>query len=272
MTNYLVPKTMEEGIKFAEYISSSGMVPPNYKNKPKDILCAIGYGMEIGLKPFQALQSIAVINGKPSLWGDALIALAIGHPECKDFKEWIDGEGEEAVAHCEITRSGRSSVISKTFSVEDAQKAGLWNKSGPWKSYPKVMLQQRATTFAIRRAFPDALKGFTSTEELHDIPGNKPLIDEDTTKPLLEEAVEEEASQEEQASVFLTEEERGVFVGWVKAHGIDGAKAGQLLGDLGIASSHKIPVAQLDEVKTFFEKEVERLKNKEKAEMEGAAI
>jgi len=78
--------------------------------------------------------------------------------------------------------------------------------------------------------------------------------------------------QAKKAPVFLTEEEREVFVGWVKDHGIDGAKAGQLLGGLGIASSHKIPATQLDEVKAFFQKEIERLAKKEQVEMEEATI
>tara|TARA_R110001583_G_scaffold57152_2_gene171642 strand:- start:599 stop:1243 length:645 start_codon:yes stop_codon:yes gene_type:complete len=78
--------------------------------------------------------------------------------------------------------------------------------------------------------------------------------------------------QAKKAPVFLTEEAREVFVGWVKDHGIDGAKAGQLLGDLGIDSSHKIPTNQLEEVKAFFQKEIERLAKKEKVEMEEATI
>jgi len=78
--------------------------------------------------------------------------------------------------------------------------------------------------------------------------------------------------QAKKAPVFLTEEEREVFVGWVKDHGIDGAMAGQYLGDLGIESSRKIPVNQLDEVKAFFEKEIARLAKKEKVEMEEATI
>ena len=83
---------------------------------------------------------------------------------------------------------------------------------------------------------------------------------------------QDKQQKKEEASRYLTKEERDLFVSWVKDHGINGAKAGQLLGDLGIASSHKIPATQLDEVKAFFQKEIERLAKKEKVEMEEAAI
>lgn len=93
-----------------------------------------------------------------------------------------------------------------------------------------------------------------------------PRLDDDGNNKKVVPPVPEEKPK------FLTEEEREVFVGWVKDHGIDGAMAGQYLGDLGIESSRKIPVNQLDEVKAFFEKEIARLAKKEKVEMEEAAI
>ena len=97
-----------------------------------------------------------------------------------------------------------------------------------------------------------------------------PRLDDDGNNKKVVPPVPEE--QAKKAPVFLTEEEREVFVGWVKDHGIDGAKAGQLLRDLGFDSSHKIPTNQLDEVKAFFQKEIERLAKKEKVEMEEATI
>ena len=48
-------------------------------------------------------------------------------------------------------------------------QAGLWGKQGPWKQYPKRMLQMRARGFAIRDAFPDALRGMYMAEEVQDI-------------------------------------------------------------------------------------------------------
>jgi len=72
-------------------------------------------------------------------------------------------------------RKGRKPVETR-FSVEDAKRAGLWGKGGPWTAYPKRMLQMRARGFALRDAFPDVLKGMISVEEAQDYPDEaKPM-------------------------------------------------------------------------------------------------
>jgi len=69
------PATMDEAMKFSEMLARSSMVPRQYQGKPEDVLVACQWGREIGLAPMQALQNIAVINGKPSVYGDAAMAL-----------------------------------------------------------------------------------------------------------------------------------------------------------------------------------------------------
>jgi len=172
------PQTMTEAIEFSSMLSRSQMVPKNYQNKPEDILVAVQWGYEIGLAPLQALQNISVINGKPSVYGDAAMALVQASPVCEDVQESIEGDGtSNPVAICRVKRKGRSEVVSK-YSVEDAKRAGLWGKQGPWSQYPKRMLQMRARGFALRDAFPDVLKGLITAEEAQDMP-----VDEAITKP-----------------------------------------------------------------------------------------
>ena len=72
----LAPQNLDEALKFADYLANSDIVPKDFQRKPANILVAVQWGMELGLQPMQAMQSIAVINGRPSLWGDAVIALA----------------------------------------------------------------------------------------------------------------------------------------------------------------------------------------------------
>lgn len=154
----------EQVWKFAKMMSNTALVPSGYRNKPEDIVVAIQFGLELGLKPMQALQSVASINGKPSLYGDGGRALLLAHPECEDIAEEITGEGADRVAHCTIQRRGMSPV-HRTFSAQDAKVAGLLNKSGPWSQYPNRMLQWRAFWFAARDSFADALRGLSGVEE-----------------------------------------------------------------------------------------------------------
>jgi len=154
-------------------------LPMHIQNNPRDILVAVQWGYEIGLAPLQALQNISVINGKPSVYGDAAMALVQASPVCEDVQETIEGDGtSNPVAICKVKRRGRSEVISK-YSVEDAKRAGLWGKQGPWSQYPKRMLQMRARGFALRDAFPDVLKGLITAEEAQDMP----VEEKDITPP-----------------------------------------------------------------------------------------
>lgn len=165
----LAPQSWAEALQFSEMMARSSLVPPAFQGKPANIMICIQWGAELGLAPLQAMQNIAVINGKPSLWGDAALALVRSHPACAGVHEGVEGEGEARHGFCEVTRRGEPPQ-RRTFSVADAKKAGLWGKQGPWASYPDRMLQMRARGFAIRDVFPDALRGVITAEEAQDIP------------------------------------------------------------------------------------------------------
>jgi hypothetical protein len=165
----LAPNNMAEAMQFSKMLADSNMVPAAFRGKPADVLVAVIWGSEIGLGPLQAVQNIAVINGRPSIWGDAALALVRGHPACAGIREGVEGEGDAQVGYCEVTRRGEHPQ-RRTFSVADAKKAGLWGKAGPWQQYPQRMLQMRARGFAIRDVFPDALRGVITAEEAQDMP------------------------------------------------------------------------------------------------------
>ena len=128
----LSPRTFEQALQLAEYMAKSEMVPKQYRGRPGDCFIAKQWGMEIGLKPLQALQSIAAINGKPNIYGDAGKALLLAHG-CiieEDDTETVKANGR---GRCSIKRPGRP-VVQRTFSLEDAKTAGLWGKEGPWRA------------------------------------------------------------------------------------------------------------------------------------------
>ena len=165
----LEPKTLTEAMEFSEVLSKSGMVPDHYQGKPANVLVAIQWGYELGLAPMQALQNISVINGKPSIWGDSMLALVKAHPAFRGIHEQFEGD----TAVCDVKRemaNGEIETTRATFSIAEAKQAGLTNKKGPWQSYPNRMLKLRARGFALRDAFPDAIKGLITTEEAKDYP------------------------------------------------------------------------------------------------------
>lgn len=162
------PTNLTEAIALSKLIAGSDLAPKDFKGKPANCLIAMQMGAEVGLAPMQSLQNIAVINGRPSLWGDAALGVVQVHPEYEWHKERIDGSGEARVAIFEIKRKGQEAYATK-FSVADAKKASLWGKAGPWQSYPDRMLQMRARGFGLRDKFADALRGLSIAEEAMDI-------------------------------------------------------------------------------------------------------
>lgn len=157
------PTSLKEAMDYAKIIAESELVPKDYKGKPGNVLVAVQMGMEVGLKPLQAIQNIAVINGRPSLWGDAMLALVRAHPAFESIIE----EQSETEAVCTVKRKSEPEKTLR-FSMDDAKKAGLSGKDGPWRNYPKRMLQMRARGFALRDTFPDVLKGLSMAEEARD--------------------------------------------------------------------------------------------------------
>lgn len=164
----LKPRDMDQAMRLADMLANSGMVPKQYVSNPQATLVAMMMGNEIGLNPLQSLQNIAVINGKPSIYADALLALVQNHPKFGGHEESFDES--TMTATCTVWRKGDKKMHTVTFSQVDAVQAGLWDKAGPWKQYPKRMLMWRARGFALRDKFADALGGLITVEEARDIP------------------------------------------------------------------------------------------------------
>ena len=161
----LCPQSLDEALRLAEIMAKSDIVPKDYIGKPGNILVAIQWGAEIGLAPLQAMSHIAVINGRPALWGDALLAIVRGSGLLASFEEDIGADS----ATCTAQRRGEA-PISRTFSREDAKQAGLLGKAGPWSQYPRRMMQMRARAWVLRDLFPDVIRGLHVAEEAQDLP------------------------------------------------------------------------------------------------------
>lgn len=150
----------------AKYLDETQMLPA--KMSVQQAAGAIFFGNRIGLDVMSSVQNIAVINGRPAIWGDACGAIVQSLLE-DEFEEEV-GEGEEYKVVYHVKRRGRSREVVREFGFKDAKRAGLWGKQGPWSQYPKRMMMIRARAFAYRDAFPDLLKGIRIVEEENDAP------------------------------------------------------------------------------------------------------
>lgn len=187
----LMLNTLPQLREFCQVLAKTNMVPKAYIDKPDDILVAMLHGQEIGLPHLQALQSVAVVNGIPSIYGDAALALVRASGKLDDFDEWLEvdnvrqegpfpilrfvEEGKNVVAFCRSKRVGMSRDRITSYSADDAQRAKLWLKKGhngfetPWCTVPGRMLMWRARGWNLRDQFGDILKGLAIYEEAMDI-------------------------------------------------------------------------------------------------------
>ena len=183
----IVPKTLTEAMDFAQMIAKSDLAPKDFKDKPANVLIAMQMGAEVGLSPMASIQNIAVINGRPSIWGDSMLALCQIHPEFEGIDEHFDENGS---AVCTVRRRGYE-PHTQVFTLQDVVTGGYANKSGPWQTSKRRMMQMRARAFALRDRFADALRGLCMAEEAMDL------------EPIKVEVVKPEDRTRSQASSIL---------------------------------------------------------------------
>lgn len=170
------PTSLAEARDIAKILANSQMVPNDYRGKPDAILATAIFGRALGLGMLASLQGIANVNGRPVIWGDTMLAVVQTHPHFDGMEERVETDPEKVgettwkgnrianwTAICTVRRKGRQPVVV-TFSVEDAIRAGLWGKAGPWTTHPQRMLRYKARNFACRDQFADALKGLQCGE------------------------------------------------------------------------------------------------------------
>lgn len=165
----------------------SGFLPAGIKS-PEQAVAIILKGRELGVPPMQALSHIHVINGKPTMSAELMLAQVLKlHPKTKI--SYPERSSEKCVI--KVQRDG-SEPSTFTFAISDAQAAGLLNNP-TWKKYPRAMLHARCVSEMCRSLFPDAIAGvsYTSEEmganvnengEVIDVPSTEKKLDDSSTK------------------------------------------------------------------------------------------
>ena len=177
---FIAPTDMGEALRMAQAVIHSGLAPSSYNNDPSKIMLGIMAALEAGLPPLYGLRQIAIINNRPTIWGDGAIALVqsknliakievekVGTPPTDaDLTKWPDDYG----CTVRIWRRGTDGAYEGTFTVGHAKRAKLWlnGRKQPWIDYPERMLFNRARAFALRDGFADALGGIAIREEIED--------------------------------------------------------------------------------------------------------
>lgn len=185
-----IPRTFEGMWRLAQIYAKSGILPKGI-DTPERAFLAMQLGSELGISYINAIQNIAVINGRPSVWGDLMLGLVMRIKEFGSIEEELKDIDGDLTAICTVVRVGHEPV-TRTFSMSDARKADLTGKDN-WKKYPKRMVQMRARSFALRDLFPDVLKGLYSIEEMMGVENE--VIDTQLLDSIIDETQKQQIKQ-----------------------------------------------------------------------------
>jgi hypothetical protein len=211
-TPYFVPTNMAEAGSLAKSMIEQGVVPEAYKEKDGSVnvgkvRLAMLAGMELGLAPIQAVNSIYIVRGALTVWGKGAKALIARTGTLEDYRvRWVDNttmtddnpDGDlMAVPSANVDvkdwpskltclviakRHGVATPFRGQFSVGQAMRAGLWNnhKKKPWIKYPEDMLEHKAAARVWDRGFADCLKGIAIREIVEEkderLGGDRPKV------------------------------------------------------------------------------------------------
>ncbi len=151
-------------------LCGTAFVPAAFRGKPEDAAAAILFGDELGLTPAQALRSVFVIGGQPSMYARvmAAIVLAAGH------EVWTESKSDSEVVVCG-RRRGSQHVITEKWTTARAQKAG-YTSNKKYSTDPQSMLYARALADVCRQIAPDALAGISYTVEEMELAESAPTV------------------------------------------------------------------------------------------------
>jgi hypothetical protein len=148
--------------RLADAISKTEMVPDTLRGRPDGVLAVMMAGFEVGVGPMQALQSINLIKGKPSISPELMRALVMqaGHQIIMEVSD------DRATARCHRVGWPSDQWSEFSWTMEDAKRAGLVRGGdSPWTKYPRAMLAARVTSEACRNVFADVIAGLSYTPD-----------------------------------------------------------------------------------------------------------
>ena len=163
-----------------------------------------------GKDPIQAVRQYHIINGKPAMRADAMLAEFQARGGTVEWGERTSTVVSGTFAH---PSGGRLTV---TWTIKDAQEAQLTGNP-TWKKFPRQMLTARVISEAIRTILPGVVAGIYTPEEVHDFA--EPMVARPV--PALPKASSSEDTPKASVSVTPSIDPRGEFIALAAARGHD---------------------------------------------------
>lgn len=145
--------------QMASAIAASGLFGMKDKNS---VLALMAVAQAEGLHPATAARDFHIIQGRPALKADAMLARFQNAGGKVDWKDYTDEKVTGLFSH------PNGGELSVTWTIEQATKIGLVKPGSGWQKFPRAMLRSRCISEGIRSVFPGSVTGFYSPEEVAD--------------------------------------------------------------------------------------------------------
>ena len=145
--------------QMAGAIAASGLFGMKDKNS---VLALMAVAQAEGLHPATAARDFHIIQGRPALKADAMLARFQNAGGKVEWEVYTDEKVTGIFSH----PNGGSLAV--TWTIEQAQRIGLVKPGSGWQKFPRSMLRSRCISEGIRSVFPGSVTGFYSPEEVQD--------------------------------------------------------------------------------------------------------
>lgn len=166
-------QAFEDAQRRAKALASSTLVPPQFQGQQgfANCLVALEIANRMRMSPFQVMQNLFIIHGRPSWSSQFIIGLINGCGRFTTLEYVTTGQGDSLACYCVATeiRSGKE-LKGPTVSIAMAKREGWATKSGSkWATMPELMIRYRAAAFWGRLFIPELLVGIHSEEEVIEV-------------------------------------------------------------------------------------------------------
>lgn len=163
----------EDAQRIAKALASSTLIPPQFQGQQgfANCLVALEIANRMRMSPFQVMQNLHIIHGRPSWSSQFIIALINGCGRFTPLRYEITGKGDDLACFCVATEIATDKDLKgPTVTMAMAKKEGWATKSGSkWQTMPELMIRYRAAAFWGRLFVPELLVGIQAEEEVIDI-------------------------------------------------------------------------------------------------------
>ena len=156
-------QSFESAQRIAASLADSALVPNAYRGQQglPNCIVAIEIANRMGMSPFQVMQNLNVIHGRPSWSSQFIIGLIQG---CGRFEGFTYNETADSCQCFAVLKTSGEQVSGPKITLDMAKREG-WTKNTKWSTMPQTMLRYRAASAFGRFHIPDLILGIQSVEE-----------------------------------------------------------------------------------------------------------